>query len=268
MPIVCEVPVRSITRAEFNRIDQRVMAAAYDSRNHFGRLCEEKVYENDLKKRLFAAGIFDVVTQAELWVSHKNFRKKYVLDLLAGQMLYELKAVGTLAASHETQALNYAAMLGLSRVKLINFGGPRVVGKLLATPFGEIDRTALTYDESEWAPFSAECDQLRTQVKGLLQDVGGYLAAKLYDEALISLCGGADACLKRLPVMREGTQLGYHSCRVYANQAAFVVSSEGNPERLENYRYQLISLLNTLPISVFQWINVHHAAVTFTTLRT
>lgn len=267
MPITCEIPMRSITRSEFNRIDQAVMACSYQAQNHFGRLCEEEVYENDLKKRLLASGISDVHTQIEVWVTHGKFEKLYLLDLVANRMLYELKAVSNLNTVHEAQALNYAALLNLSRVKLINFGGTNVTGKLLGTPFGEIDRSAITVDYASWHPVTPACEHLASQFEELIRDIGGFLEAEIYDEAMIYLCGGEATCLRRMAVSREGIELGHQRCRIFTDNAAFVISTEGNHERFQNYGKQLQSLLNALPISVFQWINIHHTKVTFTTLR-
>ena len=266
MPIHCNIPTRRVTQSEFKEIDQLVMGCSYEAQNHFGRLLEEQVYENDLKKRLEAKGIQGVFTQVEVWVTHGEFKKLYRLDLVANGMVYELKAVASLLPEHESQALNYAALLNLSLVKLVNFGSPQVTGKLLATPFGETNRMDVMVERSMWKALSLECQTLADQFEEFALDVGGYLEAKLYEEALIHFSGGQEACNRRLEIQREGVILGKHTCHFHADGIAFVVTTEGNQGMFTSHRMQLESLLHALPIWAFQWFNIHHSNITYTTL--
>jgi hypothetical protein len=58
MPILHNAPVRFLTDAQFDELDEVVMRCAYASQNKLGRLCEEAVYENDLAARLRAEGLY------------------------------------------------------------------------------------------------------------------------------------------------------------------------------------------------------------------
>lgn len=267
MPITSEIPIHPVSRETFDKVDAAVMRCAYESQNHFGRLCEEEVYENDLRARLHASGFDDVHTQVELMVSHEGFHKTYRLDLVVNQVLYELKATNALTAEHEAQALNYAALLGLNRVKLINFGAPKVQGKLLGTPFGNIDRRNVQIDTSRWEPVSEKCKNLAGWFAEFVRNIGGYLDTQIYEEGIMWFCGGEDVCLRRLPVRRGSQEMGKHSCRLYSDDRAFVVTGFQPGNARTNYHRQLQSLVSALPIQVFQWINIHHLDVSLVTVR-
>jgi len=267
MAIISDIPISPVSRAVFDEVDAVVMKCAYASQNHFGRLCEEQVYENDVKARLKAEGFSDVYSQVGLKVSHEGFEKEYRLDLVVNSVVYELKAKAKLGSADEAQVLNYAALLGLNRVKLINFGDMKVVGKLVGTPFSDLDRREVSVDRSRWIPASAACVKLAGRIEGFVKDVGGYLKSELYEEALIWFCGGHDDCLQRLPVRRDGLELGHQACRVHSDDCAFVVTCVRSGAPTSNYQMQLGSLLATLPIRAIQWINIHHSDVTFVTVQ-
>jgi GxxExxY protein len=160
MPIHCPIPIAPLSKADVEAIDSVVMNCAYASQNLLGRLCEERVYENDLAARLRAEGVKDVHTQVPISVSHNHFTKVYRLDLVVNQMVYELKAVDALISAHEAQVYNYAALLGIPFTKLLNFGQPSVVGKLKASPFADTDRFAVTVDRRRWKALSEPCERL------------------------------------------------------------------------------------------------------------
>lgn len=109
MPIQRTLELRSISNDEFARIDAAVMKFAYATQNHFGRLFDERVYENHLASLLRAAG-FSVQTQVPVRLTHADFEKTYILDLVVDEMLYELKVVSTMTTAHEVQVLNYAML--------------------------------------------------------------------------------------------------------------------------------------------------------------
>ena len=89
MPIHCPLSVRSLSAEEFELRDYRVMGHSYACQNELGRLCDEVVYEADLKARLLAEGFREVNTQVPVTVSHASFSKTYYLDLIADDALYE-----------------------------------------------------------------------------------------------------------------------------------------------------------------------------------
>ena len=90
MPIDVPLAVRDLSQDEFDVRDRVVMQCAFDSQNALGRLCDERVYENDLARRLRLAGFRNVFTQVPVHVKYGNFCKDYKLDLLADDALYGL----------------------------------------------------------------------------------------------------------------------------------------------------------------------------------
>ena len=76
MPIEPALQLRDLTQSAFDELDEVVMRHAYATQNKFGRLFDERIYENDLAKRLRAEG-FDVHTQVPVKVSHASFEKTY-----------------------------------------------------------------------------------------------------------------------------------------------------------------------------------------------
>ena len=70
MPIRCPIVIRNLTQPEFDERDRIVMRCAYAAQNELGRLCDERVYENDLALRLRAEGMPGVHTQVPVTVSH------------------------------------------------------------------------------------------------------------------------------------------------------------------------------------------------------
>ena len=58
---------------------------------------------------------------------------EYEADLvIEDKIIVELKAISTLNASHEAQAINYLAATGLRLAILFNFGSPSLQQKRLA----------------------------------------------------------------------------------------------------------------------------------------
>ncbi len=264
MPIEVSIGVESVSQSEFDSIDRVVMRCAFAAQNRFGRLCDERIYENDVAARLVTEGIALVRTQVPIFVSHRTFAKTYFLDLVARRMVYEFKSENCLSPAHESQALNYAALLGIKRIKLINFGGELVHGKLIATPFAEVDRRDITFNLSKWRPLSPSCEDLVQVVKELLLDIGGYLSVSLYENALMQLVGGESACVRRLSVSRDGMVMGTHRTLLHGEACAFVVTTFGRD--LAMHVRQFYALAASLPVAGIQIIDVHHREVQFVTV--
>ena len=263
MSVIVERSLRILPKEEFNEIDRVVMGCAFDSQNELGRFCDEKVYENDLAKRLRSAGLNDVYTQVSLKVVYGSFEKEYFIDLIANDVPYELKAVKRLTGIHESQVLNYAMLLGVNRCKLINFRAPKVQGKLKYNPVGTSDRFRAEFDETKWKPYSVNCESLHSHVISLVKEWGCYLDYHLYEQGLIHYFGGETCATERCPIIRDGVVLGSHLFTFHAPDTAFAVSGFSNPENQKSH-YQ--RLLNCSPFASIQWINFHHRAIHFETL--
>jgi GxxExxY protein len=261
MPILCDPPIVSLTRDEFFERDELVMRCAYASQNKLGRLCDEKVYENDMADRLRAAGMRHVRTQVPILVSHGPFTKEYRLDLVADDAVYELKTVEQYLAAHTSQVLNYAMCLDLRFIKLLNFRPSRVDGKLRASAVTRADRHAAIVDCDSWRRLSPRCVLFKDSLQSLVSDLGGYLAVSLYSEALACLTATSEA---RLPVTRDHLELGTHSMLLLSDDIGFHVS--GFTQSISHQRSHLQRLLATLPLKGLHWVNFNHREITLTTL--
>ena len=125
MPIHPSLQLKSVSDTDFAVLDKAVMDCAYAAHNKFGRLFDERIYENDVAARLRALGL-EAHTQVPVRVEHGTFQKTYYLDLVVNHMLYELKVVSILTSDHDAQALHYAILQDIRLVKLLNFGEVKV----------------------------------------------------------------------------------------------------------------------------------------------
>ncbi|WP_395741580.1 GxxExxY protein [Prosthecobacter sp.] len=261
MPIKCAISIDNLTRDEFIRRDELVMDCAYAAQNKLGRLCDERVYENELADRLRTAGVKDVATQVPLYVTHGPFTKEYRLDLVADHAVYELKTVTQFTRAHDAQLFNYAMCLGIRCIKLINFRGNNVDGKLRIMSVTAPERHAAKISTNDWQPLSPRCQLLKQHLTGLVDDLGGFLEASLYEEALSCILAAPET---RLTVTSNGIELGTHATRMLADHIAFYVS--GLTENIPRHRPHLQRLLATLPLKAIHWINFNRQEITLTTL--
>ena len=265
MPIACPITVRNISREEFDERDAVVMRCAYASQNALGRLCDERVYENDLALRLRAEGFKSVHTQVPVTLSHGSFQKEYRLDLVADDALYELKTVADFLPQHDTQALHYAMLVSVGHAKLLNFRTPLVQGRLRFNTLTPERRRQLTWEYSAWRALSPECAALNARVRDLLADWGAFLESHAYEDALVHFCGGEALCVRRVPVVRDGVELGTHAVNCHTKGLAFVVTALTST--LAAQRSHLQKLLNLTPLNGLQWLNLNHATIQIVTLE-
>jgi len=265
MPIHRTLELQSISDKAFAEIDEVVMRCAYASQNHFGRLFDERIYENDLASRLRAHGL-EVHTQVPVKVSHGSFEKTYFLDLVVNQMLYELKVVASLLREHDAQALNYAMLQNIRLVKLQNFGESEVRGKLLRNAMGEPERHQPTMRKTGWRPLGPRCTELIEHLKELIRDWGTHLDYRLYNEALIHHFGGEANCLLRTEMMSGDLILGTHPVPHHDVEHGFIVTGFTRPQ--PSYREHLEVLLQHAPsLKGMQWINLNHFRLEVTTIQ-
>ncbi|MEW6303872.1 MAG: GxxExxY protein [Verrucomicrobiota bacterium] len=265
MPIHCPIAIRNISQQEFDARDSLVMRCAYAVHNALGSICDEQVYETDLALRLRAAGMANVHTQVPVIVSFGDFQKTYRLDLVADHALYEIKTVAALLGEHDAQVMHYAMLLGVTHGKLLNFGAPKVQGRLRCNAVFPPQRRNLSWDEREWRPISKACDALRTQAKEIISDWGGFLGCSLYEEALVHFCGGESKAVFRVPIRRDDIELGTHRVQTHSDRLLFVVTAlTGNRNR---YHSQLKRLLMLTGFKAAQWINLNHHRIEFITVQ-
>ena len=263
MPIHRTLEFKDPDDAEFALVDGAVMRCAYATQNRFGRLFDERVYENDLAGRLRAEG-FEVHSQVVVTVSHADFHKTWRLDLIVRQMLYEIKVVTALVDEHKAQALNYAMLQNVQRVKLLNFGGPKVEGLLLRNAVSESRRHQPMFLLDGWRAQSPCCDRLVGHLRDLIEDWGTHLSTQLYNEALIHRFGGANHCLRRLEIRAEDRLLGTHPVQMHSPDHAFTITAL--TANLPAFRRHLETLLSHTRLKAIQWINLNRSRIEITTL--
>lgn len=264
MPIHCPVTIASLSANEFEKLDYRVMGHAYASQNELGRLCDECAYQADLKARLLADGFRSVLTEVPVTVTHRDFSKKYFLDLVADHALYEFKAEANLVSEHDTQLFNYMFLLGLPRGKLLNFRPGKVQGRIIATSLTQADRRRFNAITERWKDFTPACAKLQQTLCDLLQDWGAFLEVSLYQEALLHFLGGQSNLEHRVSLSRGTVDLGTQRMLVHTPGVAFRLTAVTEDQQfVESHLRRLLALTN---LKAIQWINLNHARIQFTTI--
>lgn len=264
MPIQPTLKLRSVSDSEFTVVDKAVMRCAYASHNKFGRLFDERIYENDVAARLRAEG-FDVHTPVPIEVMHDSFETTFRLDLVVDQIIYELKAVTALAKEHDAQALHYAMLQDVRLVKLLNFGAGKVQGKLLANAVRAADRYCPTVNNSGWRIVTPQCERLVNHLRELIHDWGTHLSCHLYNDGLVHHFGGEAQCLHRVDLKSDETVLGTHPVQFYSPGFVFVVTALSRDQAA--YRRHLEVLLAHAGLRGMQWINLNHSRIEITTIE-
>lgn len=263
MPIKLPFPIRNITQPEFDEIDALVMRCAYASQNELGRLCDERVYENDLAARLRDLGVPEVHTQVPIHAVHQDFTKEYRLDLLVNHAPYELKTTAAFVALHDAQVLHYAMMVGVNHFKLLNFRPAKVTGLLRFNAVMPEERRQPAWNLVGWKPLTPACETLRAHLAALIDDWGTHLDSHLFEEALTHLFGGENQCVRRVPIVRGGMQLGTHQVRIHSEGIIFVVTAFGDPTSQRSHFQRLLRLTGQRAI---QWINLSKRNISLLTL--
>ncbi len=141
MAIKIDREINIISEQQFYKIDYHITGLAYEIHNKLGRLWSEEIYKHELANRCRAVGYENVEVEKAIIVSHKDFHKKYFIDLfIANSMIYELKAVSELTSEHEKQMLNYLFLTGLQHGKLLNFRPLSVQKRFVSTTLRMQDR--------------------------------------------------------------------------------------------------------------------------------
>lgn len=265
MPIHVPIKINALSAQEFEELDYRVMGHAYASQNELGRLCDECAYEADLKTRLLADGFRSVSIEVPITITYRDFAKRYFLDLVADDALYELKSDSTLAGEHETQLFNYMFLLGVQRAKLLNFRPPKVQGRLICTSLTQEERRQFATDTCRWTDLTPICGALRQIMHELLQDWGAFLDLALYQEALVHFLGGSISVQRQVELRREVVPLGRQRMLIHAPDVAFRLTAYAeNHSHIESHLRRLLAVAD---LKAVQWINLNHAKIEFTTIQ-
>ena len=264
MPISLPITIRNLTQSEFDERDRVVMRCAYDAQNELGRLCDERVYENDLSLRLQAAGMTQVHAQVPVTVSHEGFEKCYRLDLVAEDALYELKTVTELVGAHDAQSFHYAMLADVNQVKLLNFRSAKVQGRLRFNAMTLEARRRMKWETTCLRPLSKSCGLLEERLRSMMSDWGGFLDSRLYEEALIHFAGGESQVVRRVPIFRDEHELGSHTVNQHAEDLCFVVTAFSDARAQQSHYERLLRLTG---LRGMQWFNLNHATIECMTLE-
>jgi GxxExxY protein len=207
--VTCPIKFPALSREEFLKLDYQIMRHAFACHNNLGRLCDEKIYQADMKERLERIGLGPIATEVPVTIRWKEFSKTYYLDLVGQKAaIYELKAAAAITGQHKTQLLNYLLILGLSVGKLLNFGAPSLQWHFASTRLTPEKRREIETDARGWQELSERCGRFRLAVEDLLTTWGEFLDLALYEEALIWLLGGDQMVIQSMPLSRESVRLG------------------------------------------------------------
>lgn len=264
MPITGPHDLLPINQEEFAELDYRVMGVAFECQNDLGRLCEESIYQNDLAARLKEEGL-SAVTEVPVSVTHGNFVKIYLLDLIvANAGIYELKTALGLVGQHEAQPLNYLFLSGAHHGKLINFRPAKVESRFVNTTLTQSERRQFAVELDAWEERDQTERNFRESLLGLLNDWGCWLDLALYTEALIHFAGGEGRVVHRLPLTRGNTRLGTQCFHLLNPETAFRITalSEGTSQ----YERHLSAMLHLTSLRTLQWVNLGRHSIQFITL--
>ena len=264
MPIKCLVDVCAMGQESFHAWDKVVMRNAFDIQNTLGRLCDERIYQNELAMRCGEVGI-RCLREVELRACHKTFEKSYYLDLLVELgAVYELKAVEALANVHQNQLINYLLLTGTHHGKLINFRSASVESRFISTRLNHADRTSFQLSESQWQ----RCDEstrLKSALIGLLADWGTFLDISLYREALLHLLDGPDAGFLPIAIQVKGRTVGFQKMCLLNSENAWHLSAI--KINLHAHESNIRRLMHHTNLEAIHWINLHQNQVTLKSLK-
>jgi len=181
MSINFEYKISIINEKQFHKIDYQITGLAYQIHNELGRLWSEKIYQHELANRCRSAGYANVKIEAPISVSHKDFYKKYYVDLLVeDSIVYELKTANRLTSEHEKQTLNYLFLLGLHHGKLINFKPKSVQKRFVSTTLSQQDRYDFLINNDYWFDLDEDSLWLKELMIELIRDWGAFLELNLF----------------------------------------------------------------------------------------
>ena len=265
MPIECQIAIAPAAQERFHEMDRMVMRHVFDIHNTLGRLFDERIYQDELAQRCRADGL-EVHREVELRVSYLDFSKPYFLDMLAGRgAIYELKAVESLAGSHQQQLINYLLLAGINHGKLVNFRPGSVESRFVSTQLVQSARRDLRVSDGGWHGRDEASRRLREILCALLAEWGGFLELAMYREALLHFLEGPDAGFLPVEIMVGERIAGLQNMCLLDACTAWHLSGFGQ-QRLRAHQAHLVHLLRHTRLRRIPWINLDQQTLAFKTL--
>jgi GxxExxY protein len=261
MPIECPIEFPKVEREVFRKLDYQVMKLAFETHGLLGKNCDEEIYHNDLATRLDEAGLKPSPVEVLIRILHGSFVKEYQIDLVAaGQAIYELKAAGAIIAAHEGQTMNYLLLADCEYGKVINFGGASVESRFVNNSVTLEERFRFEALANHWrGP-----DSLLKALLHFVEDIGLFLEAPLYNQALLHHLGGPEHAMERRAMKLDGRPLGKQTFQMCASDEAFRVTTLGR--HIQAQRTNFKKLLALSDLKALHWINLNRHQIEFTTL--
>lgn len=264
MPIRLDFQPEPISYDDYHALDYKVMGIAFSIHRDMGRLWNEKIYQNALARRCRKAGIENVATEVPIYVSYNDFTKLYKIDILIGNVIYEMKAAQTLTGEHEKQTINYLMLTGLRHAKLINMRPSSVKHRFVTTNITPGIRFDFTIDDAHWQELDESSVWLKKMLKNLIAEWGTFLELTLFHEAIVHFLGGEVAVIKEIEV-RDGTHLlGKQKVSLLSPDVAFKFSAMTKDQK--QYENHLRRFLRYTPLKAIHWINFNHEKVFLKTI--
>jgi GxxExxY protein len=259
VPITCPRQIRRLSQAEFGPIAYAIMAEVFAMHRDLGGLFHERIYQQELARRLGPSA----ASQVPLYLVHRSFRKTYFLDIVADEgVILELKAAEALNDRHRAQLVNYLFLLELSHGKLINVRSESVAHEFINTNVTTADRKRFVVDDDGWVLSTPGAELFRRTLLELVADWGLGLEMSAYAEALAHLLGGE----VDLPVSGTGhTPLGTQRFRLAHPRTAFRVTTFRDIPG--GFAHNCRKLLRHLPLESMIWANLAMGRMTLRTLE-
>jgi GxxExxY protein len=262
MPIECPVTFERLSHQAFQKLDFDITNLAFETHRLLGRSCDEEIYHNHLAARIEAAGLGKTLVEVVIHVRHGSFHKEYRMDLVvAAQIVYELKVARDIATQHEGQTLNYLLLTNCEHGKVINFGGASVGQRFVNNPVTQQERYrySLKAAHSWRGP-----EMLKKSMVEFIEDIGLFLEAPLYNQALVHHDGGPDHAIERRSMSLSGVPLGQQAFQMCGKDEAFRITTLSR--NLSAQRQSLERLVQLSNLKALHWINLNRHQVEFTTL--
>jgi len=255
----------SLNPDEFHAIDKKVMRLAFDIHNNMGRFFDENIYQNELMALCRKNGI-ESEKEVEIVISHKDFLKRYYIDLLVERgCVYEIKTADAIHSSHTKQLINYLMLSSLNHGKIINFRTPSVEHEFVSSTITKPERYDWQFESREWLSANPESDKLKDIIHELLQDWGCFLNISLYNEAIIHFFGGYENVVKEVDVISNNGNIGKQKFCLLNDSTTFHLSAI--KKYYEDYEDSIRQLLKHTSLQFAQWINFNNHTITFKTIK-
>jgi GxxExxY protein len=265
MPIKVDSAIRVYSEHEFHAIAEKVIGIVFDIHNDFGRLMDEDVYKQMIRRRCEATGIVPARREVKITVSHLDFEKKYFMDLLfAYGLMIEAKTVERLTKAHHAQTIQYLLLAGMKHGLLVNLRPGRVDKQFVSTTLDLAERCRYSIRDSDWVSVNSASARLRQFFVELLMDWGAFLRTTLYREAIIHFFGGPEIALRKVAVYDGDHKVGTHEVCLLADDTALALT--GLKDDQDAMGDHLRRFLKHTKLNCLQWINMDNHDIEFRTL--